>query len=77
MQGMRFGTQRERSGLSDVRRQTAKERTSSLTWLGLFFGTAVVATAVSASITGSAAASNAPTQAQAVAALQITELAWH
>jgi hypothetical protein len=53
------------------------KRTSSLTWLGLFLGTAVVATAVSASITGSASASNAPTQAQAVAALQITELAWH
>jgi len=43
----------------------------------LFFGIAVAGTVMSASITGSASASNAPTQAQVIAALQMTGINWH
>jgi hypothetical protein len=53
------------------------KRTRLHTWLALFFGIAVGGTAMSVSITGSASASNAPTQAQVVSALQITEINWH
>jgi hypothetical protein len=53
------------------------KRTVLITWLALFFGVATVGTVISALITGSASASNAPTQAQVVAALQITEINWH
>jgi hypothetical protein len=59
------------------------KRTSLATWLALFFGIAVLGTAMPAQSNGSASASNAPTskqvdqQAQAVAALQITEITWH
>ncbi|HEY3633879.1 MAG TPA: hypothetical protein VGK95_02395 [Caldimonas sp.] len=59
------------------------KRTSLLTGLALFFGIAVGGTAMSAPSTGSASASKAPTskqaeqRAQALAALQITEVDWH
>jgi hypothetical protein len=59
------------------------KRTSLATWLALFFGIAALGTAMAAQSTGSASASNTPTskqvdqRAQAVAALQITEITWH
>jgi hypothetical protein len=54
-----------------------------LTWLALLFGITVAGIAHSAPISGSTPAPNAPKselvdkQAQAVAALQITEIDWH
>jgi hypothetical protein len=53
------------------------KRTSLHTWLALFFGIAVGGTVMSASITGSAFASDAPTQAQVLSALQIGKIDWH
>jgi hypothetical protein len=59
------------------------KRTSLLTGLALFFGIAVGGTAMSAPSTGSPSASKALTskqadqRAQALAALQITEVDWH
>jgi hypothetical protein len=53
------------------------KRTSLLAWLAMSCGVATVGTVISASIVGPSSASDAPTQAQVVAALQMAEISWH
>jgi len=69
--------------LVDCRAYGSELNKRPLTWLALLFGITVAGIAHSAPTSGSTAATNAPKselvdkQAQAVAALQMTEIDWH
>jgi hypothetical protein len=82
MQRMRLGIQHERNG-SQKRSAKPLRRASLPAWLALFVGMSGAGTAMAAPATGSASASSVPTsrsadeQQKVVAALQITEIAFH